>query len=452
MKRLSFILGLVLLVTTGSLRAQGYRERIGLPGDNLNLYAVLSIFQDSPTLEEFERRLNDPEKMINNLDLNGDNKIDYIQVLDYPDDARHNIVLRVALSKRESQDVAVISVVKDRYDGVLIQVTGDPVLYGDNYIIEPNYYDDGDINVTPNPGYSGGRVDVDGVSVNIYYTSGREIYGWPIARFLFSNYYVPWRSPWSWGYYPSYWSPWRPYYWDYYYGYHYNWLRNYLSHYRIWNTHRDSHWRDNYDRVRSASRTVIIKRDRGDYKRTYSRPDMRNKGDERFRKDNPRNDRDRFIRNGNDNNRRPEVNRPGNDNNRRDYDNNRRDYNNRDNRDNNRRPDVNRPGNDNNRKPEVNRPGNDNNRRSEVNKPDERRGEENRGAVIRREQEGERERTRPEVKVKETNRGEVKREEPKRSEVKRSESKSSEVKKADVKRSESKEGSSTRRSRERNKD
>ena len=440
MKRLSLVLGFVLLLTAGSLRAQGYKERIGLPGDNLNLYAVLAIFQESPTLEEFERRLNDPDKMVNNLDLNGDNMTDYIQVIDYPDNERHNIVLRVALSKRENQDIAVITVVKDRYDGVLIQVTGDPVLYGNNYIIEPNYYDDGDINVTPNPGYNGNRIDVNGVTINVNYTSGREIYGWPIARFLFSNYYKPWRSPWSWGFYPSYWSPWRPYYWDYYYGYHYNWLRHYLSYYRSWNIHRDSHWRDNYDRVRSSSRTVIIKRDRGDYKRTYSRPDQRSYGNDRFRKDNPRDNRrdNNYDRPGNDR-RDNDFNRPGNDNNRRDYDNNRRDYNNR----------------DNNRKPEVNRPGNDNNRKPEGTRPDVRKGEENRGSVIRKESTGERERSRPEVKERESNKGEVKREESKRSDVRsseRSERKSSEVKKADVKRSETKEGSSTRRSRERNKD
>ncbi len=83
MKRLSFILGFVLLLSTGTISGQEYKERLGLPGDNLNLYAVLAIFQESPTLEEFELRLNDPGKMVNNLDLNGDNKIDYIHVIDY---------------------------------------------------------------------------------------------------------------------------------------------------------------------------------------------------------------------------------------------------------------------------------------------------------------------------------------------------------------------------------
>ena len=56
-------------------------EVLGLPGDNLNLYAVLDVFQKSKTLEDFEKAINDEEGKINNLDLNNDNTIDYIQVV-----------------------------------------------------------------------------------------------------------------------------------------------------------------------------------------------------------------------------------------------------------------------------------------------------------------------------------------------------------------------------------
>ena len=60
-------------------------KRLNLPGDNLNLFAVMKLFQESETLEEFEKELNSEESKINNLDLNGDNRIDYIKVLDYID-------------------------------------------------------------------------------------------------------------------------------------------------------------------------------------------------------------------------------------------------------------------------------------------------------------------------------------------------------------------------------
>jgi hypothetical protein len=34
------------------------KEKLNLPGDNLNLYAVLNLFQESETLELFENNLN----------------------------------------------------------------------------------------------------------------------------------------------------------------------------------------------------------------------------------------------------------------------------------------------------------------------------------------------------------------------------------------------------------
>jgi hypothetical protein len=107
----SILAVLVALATT--VKAQDYPEEyLGLPGDNLNLYAVMKLFQESETLEAFERNLNDENSRINNLDLNGDNYVDYITVTDYPDGNVHSIVLRVALDRKESQDVAVFVVEK----------------------------------------------------------------------------------------------------------------------------------------------------------------------------------------------------------------------------------------------------------------------------------------------------------------------------------------------------
>ena len=52
----------LLIASATTVRAQDYpREYLGLPGDNLNLYAVMDLFRNSETLEDFERSLNDPE-------------------------------------------------------------------------------------------------------------------------------------------------------------------------------------------------------------------------------------------------------------------------------------------------------------------------------------------------------------------------------------------------------
>jgi hypothetical protein len=270
---------LVLLLATGTMaRAQGQEaESLGLPGDNLNLYAVMELFQKSETLESFERSLNDENSRINNLDLNGDGHVDYIRVIDNVEGNVHNIVLQVAINVRENQDVAVFTVWRESNDRVQIQLTGDESLYGRNYIIEP-IFDEGDRGQTPNPGYMGYTQTVNGQNVVVTRTTTFEIAMWPLVRFIFLPTYVVWHSPWYYSYYPSYWHPWRPYYWDYYYGYHYHNYSYYYGHYRHWNDHRYPHWHDSYYSRRTYSPDVHGRIEGGYYKNTYSHPEQRREG------------------------------------------------------------------------------------------------------------------------------------------------------------------------------
>jgi hypothetical protein len=123
------LLTLVWLTTPFWIAAQENKEEsLGLPGDNLNLYATLKLFQECETLEVFESKLNNEENKINNLDLDEDGKIDYIRVVDSVDKDVHNIVLQVDLGQGETQSVAVF-VVKKEKDGAAIQVIGDEDLY-----------------------------------------------------------------------------------------------------------------------------------------------------------------------------------------------------------------------------------------------------------------------------------------------------------------------------------
>jgi hypothetical protein len=266
-------------------------EYLGLPGDNLNLYAVMKLFQESETLEGFERSLNDENSRINNLDLNGDNMVDYIMVFDYVDGNMHTIILRVALNEYENQDVAVFTVERFNDGSVQVQLIGDEALYGENYIVEPIYADN--YNETPNPGYMGRARNVRNVVVlrTTYY----EVASWPLIRYIFLPSYVTWRSHWYWGYRPHYWHPWRPYYWHYYYGYHSHWHPYYYRHYRHWNHYRCARYHDYYYRgIRSHSPKIKTRIKRGVYRDTYSRPDLRRDGEALFaRTNNSQNHRER---------------------------------------------------------------------------------------------------------------------------------------------------------------
>lgn len=143
--------------------------------DNLDLRAVASIFGDSRNLEDFERRLNDPEAQISNLDLNNDNRVDYLRVIESVEGRTHLIVVQSVLGRDTFQDVATIEVEKDRNNRVQVQVVGDVYMYGANYIYEPVY-----------------------VHTPIIYTN------------FWVPSYRPYCSSWYWDYYPSYYTFWNP--------------------------------------------------------------------------------------------------------------------------------------------------------------------------------------------------------------------------------------------------
>ena len=170
---------------------------LGLAGDNLDLYAVLDIFQKSKTIEAFEKSLNDPETKVNNLDLNLDKKVDFIKVVTNKKDNSYQFVLRVDVSKTESQDVAVILLDKDKDKKISLQIVGDEELYGKDYVIEPK----GNSSVTPNPAYKG----EDPITVNVQpsTTTVQVVQQAPIVQYVYSPAYVPYVPPYYYGFYPA---------------------------------------------------------------------------------------------------------------------------------------------------------------------------------------------------------------------------------------------------------
>jgi hypothetical protein len=286
MKKLVYLLIVPMMIAASSVsKAQDYAEgSLGLPGDNLNLFAVMKIFQESETLEGFERKLNDENSRINNLDLNGDNFIDYIRVIDQPKGDLHIIVLQVAINARENQDVAAFIVQREANNQVRIQLIGDEALYGKDYIIEPNYDTNGQYaGETPNPGYMGRTTVVDGQTVVVNRVTTYEVAAWPLIRFMFLPSYIVWHSPWYWDYYPNWWHPWRPYYWHYYYGYHYNWYPEYYGYYHHHHHYNTPDYHNYYyGHKRSYSPYVANHIKSGSYRSTYSHPETREQGSELY--------------------------------------------------------------------------------------------------------------------------------------------------------------------------
>lgn len=265
-------------------------DSLGLPGDNLNLYAVMKLFQESETLEGFEKNLNAEESKINNLDLNGDNKIDYIRVVDNVDGKVHNIVMQIPVSEKENQDVAVFIVDKNDKGEVQIQLIGDEDLYGKNYIIEPNYSESSGKSETPNPGYtktsSSKYVDDNGNTTIINNYTAYETAAWPVVTYIYTPSYVVWVSPWYYWHYPPYWNPWTPWWWHNYYGYHYHWHSHYYGHYHHYDYYRNPAAVNTYYGHRRATSPMYASRKQaGEFKPTYSHPETRKDGSAAYKND-----------------------------------------------------------------------------------------------------------------------------------------------------------------------
>src|SRR5436190_8566744 len=175
-------------------QAKDTTELLGLPGDNLDLYAVLTLFQKSKTIESFEKSLNDEKTGINNLDLDLNKKVDFIKVVTKKNGDSYSFILQVDVTKTETQDVAVILVSKDKNKKVSIQMVGDEELYGKDYVIEPK----GNSSITANPGYTGENP----VTVSVPATTTVVVESAPIVQYVYSPAYVPYYPPYYYGYYP----------------------------------------------------------------------------------------------------------------------------------------------------------------------------------------------------------------------------------------------------------
>jgi hypothetical protein len=237
---------------------------LGLPGDNLDLYAVMEIFQKSKTIEDFEKSLNAEKSGVNNLDLDNDKKVDFIKVITNKEDNDFTFILQVPVSKTENQDVAVILVSKDKSGKASIQIVGDEDMYGKNYVIEPK----GTSSVgTINPGYTG----ADSTTMNLpaqSTTTTVVVQSPPIVQYVYSPAYVPYYPPYYYGYYPPYYHPIVPLafgiFWANNFHHHGGYYGGYHGSVNI-NVNHVNHYNNYNNNSRNRSNTVANNKARGSY-------------------------------------------------------------------------------------------------------------------------------------------------------------------------------------------
>lgn len=180
-------------------------DSLGLPGDNFDLYGALDLFKSASSLEDFEKKLNEENNQVNNLDLNEDGDVDYILVVDNKDGDAHAIQLQIAVSETETQDIAAIEVEKTGAESADLQIVGDEELYGDDYIVEATEATKTETKTGSTTEQKWQKFNPSVVIVNVWL--------WPSVRFIYAPAYVVWRSPYHWRYYPVWWKPWHPVAW-----------------------------------------------------------------------------------------------------------------------------------------------------------------------------------------------------------------------------------------------
>ncbi len=305
---------IVFLVAIANLNAQDVtttetnEDLLGLPGDNLDLYAVLNLFQESKTIEDFEKSLNEEKTGVNNLDLNLDDKVDFIKIETKQDGNDFVFVLQVDVLKEEIQDVAVILVSKDADEKVTIQIVGDEALYGKDYVIEPKLETQA---VTANPAYTG----PDTVVVRTQPATVVVVESEPIVHYVYSPMYAPYYPPYYYGYYPPYYHPYPVISFNIYFGRN----RHHHNHYHGGRNNRggntviinnNNNTYNNYNKTRNTSNTV----DRNKSNENYKRNDASNSPskDTKINNDRQKPESKQNINNSNikDNNKHAPSNKP----------------------------------------------------------------------------------------------------------------------------------------------
>ena len=233
----SWLFSMVFLVAANAQ----YAERTGYEGDNFSLEGAIELFKQSHSINDFERRLNTQDTWVNNLDLDWDGRIDYIRVEHRRQGNYHAIILSVPLGYYDVQDIAVIEIEKVGRRRAILQIVGDPDIYGEEVIVEPIFND----GYSYNGDYRYGNT----------YGGAQNVYYWPAVQHMLGRNYRVYVSPYYYHYYPTWWTPWRPCAWNVFRPR----IVIYHRHYHIVRIHRVVHVHNFYRPYRVYSHNVLVR-------------------------------------------------------------------------------------------------------------------------------------------------------------------------------------------------
>ena len=193
----------LLLIATVFYTVSVYGQSSDLQGEDFDLEALPGVLEGISTFEELEEAINKEGNDVNNIDLDGDDEVDYVMIQMENDGDTYVAFLRVAMSDTEFQDIATIEMEKQSATTASFQIVGDESLYGADYILEP---DGGVVDISESSsGSSGGK---GGPSVLL--VPPPPAVRVTICVGVFRPGFRLFISPWGFHRHPVWFRPWRP--------------------------------------------------------------------------------------------------------------------------------------------------------------------------------------------------------------------------------------------------
>ena len=131
MRRWIVVLTAVLALCSANLLIS-CSDRQFTAADGLNLHAVAALVKQAQNGEHLEQLLN--TSGVNNLDLDGDGIVDYMNVTEYGDGDFRGFSLSITLNDQSVQQIAEIQFQRG-LNGISLQIHGNPQIYGHNYYV-----------------------------------------------------------------------------------------------------------------------------------------------------------------------------------------------------------------------------------------------------------------------------------------------------------------------------
>ena len=128
---------IIVLIGITIMAASVFSQDSDLPGQDFDLEALPGVLENVSTFEDLEKAINEEGNDVNNLDLDGNEEVDYVLIQMENEGDTYIAYLRVAMSETEYQDVATIEMEKQSSTAATFQIVGDEALYGKDYILEP---------------------------------------------------------------------------------------------------------------------------------------------------------------------------------------------------------------------------------------------------------------------------------------------------------------------------